>query len=383
MLINLIRDASVRRGMEVYLVEHDDLKQLPETELAREENLEERLVRTEGAKIGDVEVLYVGRQGSPGEGGIFDILGVDEQGDAVIVELKRGRAPRDIVAQALEYAGEIRNVDYGYLNDRYQEFLREEHGYRDPSSIPPLQEAHADYFDLDDPLDERKFNGTQRLVVVGTAFGDVSLNMADFLREHGIDVVAVEYSTYRAEEESIELLTTDGIRRPLSQEPASVSSSTTTSGPDYTEFNARVRDRVFQKVGSLINAEKPEDLSGRASRRLAFRSQHPEHPYSAVYGAVPEIEDDGTVIVRVGVYGGDDDEKQRVYQVIAKNIDGLEDFEMVSNQPKQAIAAKPVQVDEEEPYGDATVERVATKLARIVEFYHPKFIEAFSGTSDR
>ena len=363
--------------MEVYLVEQDDMKRVTESELETEANLEQRLVRTDGAKIGEVEVLYVGRQGSPGKGGIFDILGVDERGDSVIVELKRDRAPRDIVAQALEYASEIRNVDYEYLNDQYREFLREEQGYTDPSEMPTLREAHREYFDLDDALSKREFNDEQRLVVVGTDFQDVSLNMADFLREHGVDVVAVEYSTYRDEEEGIELLTTDGIRRPLSEEPTTVSSSTTTSGTDYTGFNTRVRDRVFHEIGSLLHVESPDELSGKSSRRFAFRSKHPEHPYAVAYAAVPQIEEDGLVVVRVGVYGGEDREKQRVYQIIDEHIDEIDGFEMVSEEPKQAIAATEIAVADKDPYSDEVVEETVSEVVRLVEFYHPKFVEEF------
>ena len=34
----------------------------------------------------------------------IDLLGVDREGNVVVVELKRDRTPRDVVAQALEYA---------------------------------------------------------------------------------------------------------------------------------------------------------------------------------------------------------------------------------------------------------------------------------------
>ncbi|MXR51365.1 DUF91 domain-containing protein [Halovenus sp. WSH3] len=361
--------------MEVYLVERDNMKRVPESELDTEANLEQRLVRTDGAKIGEVEVLYVGRQGSPGEGGIFDILGVDERGDTVIVELKRDRAPRDIVAQALEYASEIRNVDYEYLNDQYREFLREEQGYTDPSEMPTLREAHREYFDLDDALSKREFNDEQRLVVVGTDFQDVSLNMADFLREHGVDVVAVEYSTYRDEEEGIELLTTDGIRRPLSEEPTTVSSSTSTSGIDYTEFITRVRDRLYHKVGSTLQAESPEDLSGASSRRFGCRSNHPDHPQPLLYGFVPRMEEEGTITIRLGVHGGSDEEKQRIYEGIVSHVDDLDGFEQVAETPKATIVAEEMEVTKEDPYSDEIVEETASELARLIEFYHPKFVE--------
>lgn len=214
--------------MELYRIEPDDMTRIEERDLEEEEQLETRLVRTEAAQIGGIEILYIGRQGSTESGGIFDILGVDRQGNTVVVELKRGEAPRSVISQALEYASEVRNAEYSVLNTRYQSFLREEQEHEE-GEIADLQEAHADHFDLDDPLSPREFNNEQRLIVVGAEFtDDVLLNMADFLRSHGIDVVAVEYNTYRDDEENIELLTTDAIRRPLSQEPSTSRDSVVT-----------------------------------------------------------------------------------------------------------------------------------------------------------
>ena len=367
--------------MEVYLVEQDDMKRVPESELETEANLEQRLVRTDGAKIGDVEVVYVGRQGSPGEGGIFDILGVDERGDTVIVELKRDRAPRDIVAQALEYASEIRNVEYEYLNDQYQQFLREEQDYTDPSEMPSLRDAHREYFDLDDTLSPREFNDDQRLVVVGTDFQDVSLNMADFLREHGIDVVAVEYSTYRDDEQGVELLTADGIRRPLSEEPTTTSS--TSDKTDYSSLIREVRDRVYSEVADMTRHEDPDDMSGKASRRLGFDSKHPKHPDTVLYRFEPQIVEQGQATISIGLFGSDEDEevareKDRVREVIAAHADELDGYETSDEQtPNSNLVYLEFELTDRQPNADDDefVDAVAEEMTRLVKFYHPKLVE--------
>jgi RecB family endonuclease NucS len=101
--------------MEIYRLEEDDLNRLSEKEMEKEKHLEERLVRAPSAQIGDVEMLYINNQKGTNEGGRFDILGVDEQGDMVIVELKKGAAKREVIAQALEYASKIREADYSYF----------------------------------------------------------------------------------------------------------------------------------------------------------------------------------------------------------------------------------------------------------------------------
>lgn len=111
--------------MEIYRVHGDDLDRIPERPVEYEHDLQSHLLKADGAKIGGVRMMYVSQEGTPDEeGGFFDILGIDENGDAVVVELKRGKTPRLVVSQALEYASGIRREDYDRLDDRFREFRR-------------------------------------------------------------------------------------------------------------------------------------------------------------------------------------------------------------------------------------------------------------------
>lgn len=49
---------------------------------------------------------------------LVDILTVDQEGNLVVVEVKRGQTPRDVVAQALEYASDVASWSYAELNRR-------------------------------------------------------------------------------------------------------------------------------------------------------------------------------------------------------------------------------------------------------------------------
>lgn len=48
--------------------------------------------------------MVVGRQVTTAFGKLIDLLAVDAEGNLTVVELKRDRTPREVVAQVLDYA---------------------------------------------------------------------------------------------------------------------------------------------------------------------------------------------------------------------------------------------------------------------------------------
>ena len=358
--------------MEVYMVEQEDLKPLRESEFDKEVNLENRLIRTDGATIGGVDVMYIGRQGSPEEGGIFDILGLDENGNTVIVELKRGKAPREIAAQALEYASGIRKEDYEQLNHRHHEFTREYGPEQSFDETSTLREHHQTYFELDEPLEEREFNGDQRLVLVGTEFRDVSLNMADFLREHDIDLVCVEYSVYT--EDEIELLLTENIRRPLSEEPTSTVAGSSDK-EDYGDLIMSVRDQVYPELRDQLHLDERDKLATRTNtRQMSFRSAHPDHPRSLQYAFVPRIEERGIVTVGVHVKRVDGEKQASLREFLGSHANELEGYELADDpSAKMFVLSKEVEVTD-----DIQVGELARELADLIMYLHPHVVEKYA-----
>lgn len=69
-------------------------------------NSEDRLEGWLEADIGILssEILLIGRQVGTAHGGRIDLLGIGADGAISIIELKRDKTPRDIVAQVLDYA---------------------------------------------------------------------------------------------------------------------------------------------------------------------------------------------------------------------------------------------------------------------------------------
>src|SRR6266540_1445775 len=75
---------------------------LEESTLSNEEMLEQMIVKD--SRIISDEWMLIGRQEDTGLGGRLDLLAIAPDGSLVLIELKRDRTPREVVAQALDYA---------------------------------------------------------------------------------------------------------------------------------------------------------------------------------------------------------------------------------------------------------------------------------------
>jgi len=76
------------------------LTPLTEVSLGRELLLEDMIV--EAPEILSERWLLIGRQVRTIHGGIIDLLALNQDGQVIVVELKRSLTPREVVAQALD-----------------------------------------------------------------------------------------------------------------------------------------------------------------------------------------------------------------------------------------------------------------------------------------
>ena len=104
----------------------------------------------------DEKMLVVGWEVRTDLGGFIDLLGLDREGNVVVVELKRDDTPRDVIAQALEYAAWAADL----VEDELEECLRSFKG----DDALSLAERHARYFGLGD-AGAVEFNRGHRIVI--------------------------------------------------------------------------------------------------------------------------------------------------------------------------------------------------------------------------
>ena len=98
----------------------DNPQPLAASQLVSEQKLEEMIVRDPHILSG--EWMLIGRQEITSHGGRIDLLAIAPDGSLVLVELKRDRTPREIVAQALDYASWVEQLTSEKIAQIYQRF---------------------------------------------------------------------------------------------------------------------------------------------------------------------------------------------------------------------------------------------------------------------
>jgi hypothetical protein len=169
----------------------DRLIEVDTSRLDFEERLENWLADDIG--ILDENLLVIGRQVSTSFGGFIDLLCIDSQGDLIILELKRYRTARDVVAQALDYASWVVELSCEQISEIAAQHLKR-----------PLEEAFRERFETELP---QVLNNNHRIIVVASKIDPSSERIIGYLSSrYGVSINAVTFQYFRSSENG-ELLT--------------------------------------------------------------------------------------------------------------------------------------------------------------------------------
>lgn len=92
-----------------------------------------------------------------------DVIAIDDEGNIVVIEVKRGVTPRDVIAQALEYAADVAEWDYDILNRRAVSYFRQR-----GLDYPSLLDGFCKTFEYEPgEFNESDFNQRQRVFIIG------------------------------------------------------------------------------------------------------------------------------------------------------------------------------------------------------------------------
>ncbi len=119
-------------------------------------------------EIIDPSITIIGRQ-VPTKSGPLDLLAIDRSGNLVIVEIKRGKLPRDVLAQAIDYTSNVAEWNIEKIGEICFE-------YSGKSLDDYLNES---FTDID--IENLNINNTQRIVLVGFSVESALERMIEWL----------------------------------------------------------------------------------------------------------------------------------------------------------------------------------------------------------
>ncbi len=161
---------------------------LVESTLASEKLLEDMIIAA--PRLLSEEWMLIGRQEVTGFGGRIDLLAIAPDGALVLIEIKRDRTPREVVAQALDYASWVQELHADDIAAIYDRFA-------------PGNSLAADFrqrFGQD--LDEDTLNQSHQIVIVAGSLDDSTERIIGYLNERGIaiNVLCFQVFTHGSEQ---------------------------------------------------------------------------------------------------------------------------------------------------------------------------------------
>lgn len=139
-------------------------------------------------------LILIGRQVSTDFGGVIDLLAIDRGGNVVVIELKKEKTPRTVVAQVLDYASWISELQ----PDRLLEIASNYH-----------QNNFEDVFKEKMGIDLTEINPEPKMLIVSIDTDETTRRVVKFLSEkYGVSINIVNFDLFEDENGNKYLLRT-------------------------------------------------------------------------------------------------------------------------------------------------------------------------------
>ena len=164
------------------VTEQYTLAEIGSAQVSLEKELEDWLEND--ISVLDEKLLVIGRQVRTDYGGEIDLLCIEENGDIVVIELKRGKTPRDVVAQAMDYASWVKDLDFERIEEIASKYSKLE---------DTLEDAFTKKFRVEE-LPET-LNSSHRALIVAESMDAATERIVRYLSEMTVpvNVATVQY----------------------------------------------------------------------------------------------------------------------------------------------------------------------------------------------
>lgn len=169
---------------KIWKVNHNTLTELNKSNLDYEDRIH-RWIEND-IKIILPDAILIGSKIKTDHLKEIDLLAIDSSGDLVIIELKRGNTPRDVIAQTLDYAAWASTLKVDDINSILQKQGRTETIYE------LLNKNFEDG-------EEIEINENQKLLIVASEVDAITERVINYLSTKGLNINAVTFNYYKDE----------------------------------------------------------------------------------------------------------------------------------------------------------------------------------------
>lgn len=174
--------------------------------------------------------MIIGRQVPTRFGKFIDLLALDSQGDVYVIELKRDRTSREVVAQALDYGSWVKGLGYEELAE-----LWSAHG---PAGVD-FEAALAERFGENLPTE---FNTSHQLIIVAAELDASTERIVDYLADYAVPINAVLFRYLK--DGDVEYLARSWLTSPAETEGRTAKKKRPWNGRDfYISFGVNEHDQ--------------------------------------------------------------------------------------------------------------------------------------------
>jgi hypothetical protein len=156
------------------------------TQMEAESQLEELLVRSPDILMPNLRL--VGRQ-NPTVSGFLDLLGIDEDGNLVVFELKRGTLTREAVAQSIDYASWLADMTKKTL----AQHISERSGTGGVEKIADFDGWYQETY----PNNPSGYVGQPRIVLVGLGADERTERMTSYLAQSNLNISLITFYCFK------------------------------------------------------------------------------------------------------------------------------------------------------------------------------------------
>ena len=270
---------SFEQVIKLWEIKDERLEEISKEKLDFENRLEDWLEAD--ISILSPYLLVIGKQVPTDFGGYVDLLCLEEDGDLVVVELKRDRTPREVTAQTIDYASWVNDLTGEQIVRIANDYLKDK---------GPLEQEYERQFSSSLP---DSLNDNHKMLVVASEIDSSSQRIINYLSEvHGVGINAVTFNYFKSTDREY-------IARTFLIEPSRVDAQQRRKG-----LSKRLKDLTVEELTQIADEKGVREV-------FIFLAE----------GLKPLFDVRGTTRTSIAFQGNIDGRRRVIFSLIPKDSD--------------------------------------------------------------